>query len=462
MFESLNERIGGIFDKLRRRGALTEKDIDEAMREVRVALLEADVALPVVKDFIQSLKEKAAGQAIIRTVNPAQMIVKLVQDHLEELLGSEAAELNLRANPPVVMLMVGLQGSGKTTTSAKLALWLKQKEKKKVLLASLDVQRPAAQQQLEVLAGQVEVDSLPIVTGEIPEAITRRALLAGREEGYDVIILDTAGRLHIDADLMHELQQVRDISEPTETLLVADALTGQDAVNIAREFHEKIGITGIILTRIDGDARGGSALSMRQVTGQPIKFIGTGEKPGAFEPFHPKRIASRILDMGDVVSLVEKAAENVDMAEAEAMARKMQQGGFDFNDLLKQFTMMQKMGGMGSLMNLLPGMGKIKKQIDESKLDDRMMKRQQAIIESMTAEERANPKLMNGSRKKRIAAGCGLTVQDVNRLIKAQKQMEGMMKKMKKTGGKKNMAKMMQGMNPGALPPELRNMLPKN
>lgn len=478
MFESLNERIGGVFDKLRRRGSLTEKDIDEAMREVRIALLEADVALPVVKDFIKSLKEKAVGQHVIRNVNPAQMVIKLVQDHLEELLGDEHVELNLRATPPVVIMMVGLQGSGKTTSSGKLALRLRSKESKKVLLASLDVQRPAAQEQLEVLAGQAEVGSLPIVKGQSPQEITRRALLAGKEEGYDVVILDTAGRLHIDADLMQELQEVRDIAQPTETLLVADSLTGQDAVNIARDFHEKITVSGIILTRIDGDGRGGAALSMRQVTGQPIKFMGVGEKLSEFEVFYPKRIASRILDMGDIVSLVEKAAETVDMADAEAMAKKLQSGGFDFNDLLKQFKMMSKMGGMGSLMNMIPGMGKFKGQIDNANIDDKMMKRQEAIILSMTKKERAFPKLMNGSRKKRIAEGCGLTVQEVNKLIKAHKQMEGMMKKMRKAGGKKGMAKMMKqmggmpdmdnmpampsgGLGGASLPPELQNLLKK-
>ena len=462
MFESLNDRLGSIFDGLRRRGTLSEKDIDTAMREVRIALLEADVALPVVKEFITSLKEKALGQEVIKNVNPAQMVIKLVQDHLEELLGAEDPELNLRATPPVVILMVGLQGSGKTTSSGKLALWLKNKQKKKVLLASLDVQRPAAQEQLEVLANQVQVGSLPIVKGEAPEAITRRAMLAGREEGYDVVILDTAGRLHIDEALMAELQAVRDIAKPTETLLVADSLTGQDAVTIAQEFNEKIGVSGIILTRIDGDGRGGAALSMRRVTGQPIKFMGVGEKLHEFEAFYPKRIASRILDMGDVVSLVEKAAEAVDMEEAEAMAAKVKSGSFDFNDMLKQFSMMQKMGGLGSLMNMLPGIGKIKSQLDGVNMDDSVVNRQQAIITSMTKKERENPKLLNGSRKKRIAAGAGVTVQEVNKLVKAQQQMEGMMKKMKKFGGgKKAMKKMMGQMNPDMLPPELKNMMPK-
>ncbi len=458
MFESLNQRLGGVFDRLRKRGVLTEKDIDEAMREVRVALLEADVALPVVREFIQSLKEKALGHEVVKNINPAQMVIKLVQDHLEELLGSEQAELNLRAVPPVVILMVGLQGSGKTTSCGKLASRLKAKENKKILLASLDTQRPAAQEQLEVLSKQAGVGGLPIVKGEAPVAITRRALLAAREEGYDVLILDTAGRLHIDEALMDELQQVRDIAKPTETLLVADSLTGQDAVNIAKQFHEKIGVTGIILTRIDGDGRGGAALSMRQVTGQPIKFIGVGEKLSEFEPFHPKRIASRILDMGDVVSLVERAAENLNTDDAEQMAKSLQSGTFNFNDLLKQMQMMKKMGGLGSMMSMLPGIGKLKQQMGDLPMDDKLILRQQAIIQSMTAKERLYPKLLNASRKQRIALGSGSSVQEINKLIKAQMQMETMMKKMRKMGGdKKGLARMMQGMNPAMIPPELKN-----
>ena len=458
MFESLSNRLGGIFSGLGKRGKLTEKDIDSAMREVRIALLEADVALPVVKEFVGSLKEKAVGAEVIKNVNPAQMVIKLVQDHLEELLGAETAELNLRSTPPVVILMCGLQGSGKTTSSGKLALRLKEKDNKKVMLASLDTQRPAAQEQLEVLAGRVVVDSLPIVKGENAVTITKRALKEAKLSGQDVLILDTAGRLHLDGELMEELLQVRDLAQPTETLLVADALTGQDAVTIAREFHEKIGVTGIILTRIDGDGRGGAALSMRQVTGQPIKFMGTGEKPTEFEPFHPERIAGRILDMGDVVSLVEKAAETIDAADAEEMAKKLQAGIFDFNDLAKQLKQMTKMGGLGGLMKMLPGMGKLKGAIADAGMDDSVIKRQQAIIGSMTKKERANPKLMNGSRKKRIAAGAGVEVPEVNRLIKAQQQMQTMMKKMKKMGGgTKGMMKMMQQM--GGMP-GMEGMMP--
>ncbi len=459
MFESLSNRLGGIFSGLGKRGTLSEKDIDLAMREVRIALLEADVALPVVKDFVNSLKEKAVGAEIIKNVNPAQMVIKLVQDHLTDLLGSETAELNLRATPPVVILMCGLQGSGKTTSSGKLALYLKSKQNKKVMLASLDTQRPAAQEQLEILATKTDALSLPIVKGEHAVTITKRALKEAKLSGADVLILDTAGRLHLDGELMDELVQVRDLAKPTETLLVADALTGQDAVTIAREFNEKIGVTGIILTRIDGDGRGGAALSMRHVTGQPIKFMGVGEKPTEFEPFHPERIAGRILDMGDVVSLVERAAETIDRNEAEAMAKKMQSGQFDFNDLNKQLNQMKKMGGLGGLMKMLPGMGKLKGKLDEAGMDDSVITRQQSIIGSMTKKERANPKLMNGSRKKRIALGSGVEVSEINKLIKAQLQMQTMMKKMKKMGGGKGgMMKMMQQMGGGMGMPDMSQL----
>lgn len=436
MFNSLSSKITGVFDKLRGRGVLSEADIDTALREVRVALLEADVALPVVKEFTQSLKEKAVGAEVIKSISPAQMVIKLVQDHLTQLLGSEHSELNLNATPPVVILMAGLQGSGKTTSTGKLALRLKSRYGKKVLLASLDVYRPAAQQQLDVLAKQVQVGSLPIIEGQKPLEITRRALETARMEGYDVLLLDTAGRLHVDDELMQELRSVKDISNPTETLLVADSLTGQDAVTIAKHFHEKIGVTGIILTRLDGDARGGAALSMRSVTGQPIKFAGMGEKLSEFEEFHPARIASRILDMGDVVSLVERAAENIDKEEAEKMAAKLQQGSFDFDDLLSQLRQMKKMGGLGGLMGMLPGIGKIKEKLADANVDEKMLARQEAIIMSMTPHERKNPKVLNGSRKQRIAKGAGVQVQDINKLFKAWQQMEGMMKQMKKLGKK--------------------------
>ncbi len=456
MFENLSQKLSDSFAKLRGKGALTEADIDQAMREVRIALLEADVALPVVKEFTTSLKEKAKGEAVVKSVSPAQMVIKLVQDHLEELLGSEQADLNLAAEPPAVIMMVGLQGSGKTTSTAKLAKRLKEKEKKKILLASLDVYRPAAQQQLATVAEQAGVDSLEIIEGQKPKEITQRALKEAKQSGYDVLMLDTAGRLHIDSELMDELHVVRDLANPIETLLVADSLTGQDAVTIASEFHDKIGISGIILTRIDGDGRGGAALSMRQVTGQPIKFMGTGEKLDAFEPFYPERIASRILDMGDIVSLVEKAAENVDKDEAEAMAKRMQSGQFDFNDMLGQFKQMKKMGGLGGLVNMLPGMGKMKDMMAGAGVDDSMITRQEAIILSMTKRERQFPKLLNGSRRKRIAAGAGVEVQDVNKVIKQFQQMEKMMKKMKKFQKKGGMP----GMG-GQLPPEMMDMLGK-
>ncbi len=434
MFENLGQKFGDIFSKLKRKGALTEADIDAAMREVRIALLEADVALPVVKEFVNSLKEKAVGTEIVKSISPAQMVIKLVQDHLAELLGSDTNELNLAMTPPAVLLMVGLQGSGKTTSTGKLALHLKNKLHKKVLLASLDIYRPAAQMQLEILAKQVGAGSLAIVEGEKPAAITQRALKAAKLESYDVLLLDTAGRLHIDDALMAELKEVKALANPIETLLVADSLTGQDAVNIAQSFHEQIGVTGIILTRMDGDGRGGAALSMRHVTGQPIKFAGMGEKMDALEPFHPQRIASRILGMGDVVSLVERAAEMVSQDDAEAMAKRMQQGKFDMNDLLKQLKTMQKMGGMGSIMSMMPGMGKIKAQMENAKMDDNVLKRQEALILSMTPKERANPSIIAANRRKRIAAGAGMSVQDVNKLLKAHMEMENMMKKMKKMG----------------------------
>ncbi len=436
MFQSLSSKLTGIFGNLRKRGVLSEADIDSAMREIRIALLEADVALPVVKDFINSLKAKALGTEVISSVSPAQMVIKLVNDHLAELLGSEHQAINLSAIPPVVIMMVGLQGSGKTTSTGKLALRLKNKNNKKILVASLDIYRPAAQQQLEQVAAQAQISSLPIVAGEKPTEITSRALKTARLEGYDILLLDTAGRLHIDNELMDELKAVKQLANPLETLLVADSLTGQDAVNIAKTFHEQVGVTGIILTRVDGDGRGGAALSMRAVTGQPIKFMGVGEKLSEFEEFHPSRIASRILDMGDIVSLVERAAENVSADEAEKMASRMMQGQFDFNDLLDQLRKMHKMGGIGSMMKMMPGMGQIKDQLDEAKIDPKMMARQEAIILSMTAKERVHPKLLNASRRVRIASGAGVSVQDVNKLIKQHQQMQDMMKKIKKLGAK--------------------------
>ena len=437
MFESLSNRFNDVFDRLRRRGALTEADVDAAMREIRVALLEADVALPVVKTFVDGVRAKAVGQDVLRSVSPAQMVVKIVHDHLVESLGSDqSGALNLNAVPPVVVMMVGLQGSGKTTTSAKLARLLKDRERRKILLASLDVNRPAAQEQLAVLGQQVGVPSLPIVALERPVAIAKRALDTGRREGYDVVILDTAGRLHIDEALMQEVAAVRDATQPTETLLVADALTGQDAVNVGKTFAERVGITGIILTRIDGDARGGAALSMRAVTGTPIKFVGTGEKLDAIEAFHADRIAGRILGMGDVVGLVEKAAETIDREEAEKLAKKLQKGGFDLDDLASQLKQLRKMGGMGGVMGMLPGIGKIKKQLEEANIDEKIIKRQEAILSSMTQKERRNPKLLDGSRRRRIAAGSGTTVPEINRLLKQYQDMADMMKRMNKLGKK--------------------------
>ncbi len=432
MFDTLAEKLSGVFDRLARRGALTESDVDTAMREIRIALLEADVALPVVKDFVAKVREQAVGQAVVKSVTPSQMVVKIVNDALVETLGGENAALDLNAPAPVPVLMVGLQGSGKTTTSAKLALRLK-KDKKRVLLASLDVYRPAAQEQLAQLGKQIDVAVLPVIVGEKPKAIAARAM-AEAKKGYDVVILDTAGRLHIDLDMMAEVAEVRALVNPHETLLVVDALAGQDAANIAREFNEKIGITGIVLTRIDGDSRGGAALSMRAVTGRPIKFLGAGEKVEALEPFHPDRLAGRILGMGDVVSLVETAAEKMDKDEAERVAKRMMDGRFDLNDLLSQLRQMQKMGDLKGLLGLIPGMGKFKAQIDAAKIDDKVFKRQEAIILSMTPRERRNPDIIKASRKKRIADGCGLSVQEVNKLLKQYDQMADMMKKVKKMG----------------------------
>lgn len=449
MFDNLTNRLTGILDKLRGRGALSEEDVKLAMREVRVALLEADVALPVVKDFINQVQEKAVGQEVLESITPGQQVVKIVNDELIDFLGEEVSTIDLKSQPPAVILMVGLQGSGKTTMTSKLGLYLKDKQKKKVLMASLDIYRPAAQEQLRTLGEGIQVETLPIIPEQKPHDITKRALETAKLEGYDVLILDTAGRLHIDQELMDEVVDVRTLATPTETILVADAMTGQDAVNIAKEFNEKVGVTGIALSRIDGDARGGAALSMRAVTGKPIKLLGVGERPDQLELFHPERIASRILGMGDVVTLVEKAIENVDQAEAEAMAKKMQKGQFDLNDLKSQLLQMNKMGGLGGMMNMLPGVAKYKDQIAEAGIDDSMIKRQVAIIDSMTKAERKDARLLNGSRKRRIAKGSGVTVPDVNRLLKQYKDMSQMMKRMKKLGKKGLMRQGLKGLLPG-------------
>ena len=448
MFESLSSRLGDVFDRLKRRGALREADVEAALRDIRVALLEADVALPVVKDFIGAIRERAVGQEVLKSVTPGQMVVKIVHDHLVDLLGREVSDLSLSGPPPRVVLMVGLQGSGKTTTSAKLAYRLRTKERRRALLASLDVQRPAAQEQLAVLADQAGVASLPIVPGQTPVAIAARAVETATRSGDDVVILDTAGRLHIDEALMTELEAIRDRVRPHETLLVADALTGQDAVNLARTFHERVGLSGIVLTRIDGDGRGGAALSMRAVTGQPIKLVGVGEKIDALEAFHPDRMASRILGMGDVVSLVERVAETVDREEAEQLAAKMQKGSFNLDDLATQLQQMRKMGGMSGILGMLPGVGKIRQQLADHQIDDRMIARQLAIIGSMTPKERRNPQILHASRKRRIAAGSGTAVPEVNKLLKQYQQMQTMMKRVKKMGHKQFMAR---GLPPGLL-----------
>lgn len=445
MFESLSDKLGAIFDKLRGRGSLTEADVDAACRDIRIALLEADVALPVVKDFIAKLRARAVGQEVIASVTPGQQIVKIVHDELVAQLGAEAVPLNLAGEPPVALLMVGLQGSGKTTSSGKLAKRLKEVDRKKIMLASLDTRRPAAQEQLAILAGQVGAVSLPIVAGEQPVAITRRALQQARLEGCDVVILDTAGRLAIDDELMAEVKAVRDVANPVETLLVVDAMTGQDALNVATRFHETVPLTGIIMTRLDGDARGGAALSMRSVTGQPIKFFGSGEKLDAFEVYHPDRIAGRILDMGDVVSLVEKAAAEIDIKAAEKIAEKFKQGSFDFEDMAEQLKQMRKMGGLSGIMNMLPGVGKIKAAMQNANVDDSIIKRQEAIISSMTPAERQDVDLLNASRKRRIAKGAGVDVADVNKVVKQFLQMRDVMKSMKKMGQKNFMKHMAHG-----------------
>jgi len=436
MFESLSQRLGKVFDRLRGRGALSEGDVDEALREVRLALLEADVALPVVKTFIAGVRLRAIGQEVVRSVTPGQMVVKIVHDHLVETLGSTASEINLRAVPPVPVLMVGLQGSGKTTTTAKLALRLVQKDRKKVLMASLDTRRPAAQEQLRVLGEQAGVPTLDIVAGQQPVEIARRAMERGRVEGFDVLLLDTAGRLSIDEELMAEAAAVRDATQPAETLLVVDAMTGQDAVNVATNFNDKIGVTGIVMTRVDGDARGGAALSMRAITGRPVKLIGLGEKLDALDVFHPDRIAGRILGMGDIVGLVEKAAETVEKEEAEKLARKVQKGEFDLEDMAGQLRQLRRMGGLGGVMGMLPGVQKVKAQLDGAKVDDRMIRRQEAIIGSMTKAERRDVKLLNANRRRRIAAGSGTSVEDVNRLVKQYMEMSRMMKQVSKLGQK--------------------------
>ncbi len=436
MFDSLSGRLSEVFERLTKRGVLSEGDVDAAMREVRLALLEADVALPVARDFIAKARDQAVGQDVLRSVTPGQMVVKIVHDELVTMLGEESAELDLNAPPPVAVLMVGLQGSGKTTTTAKIAKRLMERDRKRVLMASLDTRRPAAQEQLKILGEQAGVPTLPIVEGQTPVAIAKRAMQAAKLQGIDVVMLDTAGRLAVDEALMAEVAEVKAESQPYETLLVADALTGQDAVTVADNFNKRVGLTGIVLTRVDGDGRGGAALSMRAVTGCPIKLLGVGEQLDALEGFHPDRIAGRILGMGDVVSLVERAAETIEEEEAEKFARKLQKGQFDLEDMLGQLRQITKMGGLEGLMGMLPGVGKMKQQMADAKIDPALIKKQEAIILSMTQGERHNPKVIHASRKRRIATGSGTSVQEVNKLLKQHKQMVTTMKKVNKLGKK--------------------------
>ena len=450
MFDGLTGRLGDVFDRLKRRGALKEGDVNAALREVRVALLEADVALDVVKSFIDKVRERAVGQDVLRSVTPGQQVVKIVHDNLVEMLGAEPEGLNLSATPPVAILMVGLQGGGKTTTTAKLARRLVSRERKKVMMASLDIYRPAAREQLRILGEQNDIQTLPINDGEAPASIAKRAMTAARLQGFDVVFLDTAGRTSIDEAMMAEAVAVRDVVQPVETLLVADAMTGQDAVNTARNFNDRVGLTGIVLTRVDGDARGGAALSMRAVTGRPIKALGIGEKIDEIEDFHPERIAGRILGMGDVVSLVEKAVENIEQDEAERLTQRMQKGQFDLEDMLSQLRQLKKMGGLGGVMGMLPGIGKIQKQMNAANVDDSMIKRQEAIILSMTRAERRNVKLLNASRKRRVASGSGTSVPEINRLVKQYMEMAKAMKKIGKRGG---LGSLFGGGSGGGMPP---------
>ena len=449
MFESLSDRLGGVFDRLRGRGALTEADVRAAMREVRVALLEADVALPVAREFVDKATEKAIGHQVLRSVTPGQQVVKIVNDALVEMLGSDASELELDVTPPAVIMMVGLQGSGKTTTTAKIAKRLTGRDRKKVLMASLDVNRPNAQEQLATLGTQTEVATLPIVPGQQPVDIARRALQAAKLQGYDVLILDTAGRLHVDQALMDEMRAVADIANPAEILLVVDALTGQDAVNVAKSFSDQVPLTGIVLTRMDGDARGGAALSMRAVTGKPIKFAGVGEKLDALEAFHPGRVAGRILGMGDVVGLVERAAESIQQEDAEKMAAKLAKGQFDMDDLRQQLQQMRRMGGLGALAGMIPGMKKAQAAMASGAVDEKILVRMDAMITSMTPKERAKPEIINAKRKIRVAKGSGTTVQDVNKLLKMHQEMSTAMKKLRKMGGLKGMMAMLGKGGPG-------------
>jgi signal recognition particle subunit SRP54 len=434
MFESLSDRLGKIFEGLTGRGALNAADVDAALREVRRALLEADVSLEVVKAFVEQVRERAVGDSVIRSVTPGQQVIKIVHDELVKVLGETAVPIDFSTTPPMTVLMVGLQGAGKTTLSAKLAKRMTERQGKKVLMASLDDRRPAAKEQLRVLGEQIGVATLPIIANEKPVDTAKRAQREGKLGGYDVLILDTAGRTHIDDELMAETEAVKAATNPHEILLVADALTGQDAVNLARAFDQRIDITGIVLTRVDGDGRGGAALSMRAATGKPIKLLGTGEKVDALEEFSPSRVADRILGMGDIVGLVEKAAQNVTAEDAAKMAKRLRKGSFDLDDLRGQLLQMKKMGGMGALMGMMPGMGQIKKAMAGANLDDKVFDRQIAVINSMTKAERADPDVLNAKRRIRIAKGSGTRVEDVNKVVKQHRQMADMMKKVGKGG----------------------------
>ena len=462
MFDNLSDRLGGVFDRLTGRGALSEQDVRDAMREVRVALLEADVALPVARRFIDAVTEKAVGQNVLKAVKPGQQVVKIVHDELVTMLGGNPEDpqaamvgegLNFEAKPPVVIMMVGLQGSGKTTTTAKLAKLIREKHGKKAMMASLDVNRPAAQEQLAVLGGQVDVATLPIIAGQQPVDIARRAMESARLQNFDVLLLDTAGRLHVDEALMAEMKAVAGVSAPTEVLLVVDSLTGQDAVNVAQSFSGEVPLTGVVLTRMDGDARGGAALSMRAVTGKPIKFAGTGEKLDAIETFRPSSVADRILGMGDVVSLVEKAAATIKEEEAQKLAENFEKGKFDLNDLRMQLKQMQNMGGLGMLAGMMPGMKKAKQAMNAANMDDKVLVHMDAIIGSMTPKERANPALMNAKRKKRVAAGAGRDGQEVNKVLKMHQEMGRAMKQLRKMGGLKSLAAMFGAGGGGGMPP---------
>jgi len=478
MFDTLSERLGGILDRLTRRGALGEADVDAALREVRRALLEADVALDVARAFIEGVKQQAVGVEVMKSVTPGQMVVKIVHDQLVKTLGADSQGIDLNAPPPIAIMMVGLQGSGKTTTTAKIARRLADRQKKKVLMASLDVRRPAAMEQLAVLGRDVGIDTLPVVEGQQPLQIAKRTLEAGRLGGYDVMLLDTAGRTTLDEEMMNEAAALKSAAQPHEVLLVADALTGQDAVNLAHSFDQRVGLTGIVLTRVDGDGRGGAALSMRAVTNKPIKLIGTGEKLDALEEFDAARIAGRILGMGDIVALVEKAAANIDAEKAMRAAEKLRKGKFDLADMREQLVQMQAMGGIGGLVGMMPGIAKMKNQIANAGLDDKILKRQIAIIDSMTPQERRNPDILKASRKKRIAAGSGTTPEHINKLLKMHRGMADMMKAM---GGAKRgplagiaqamgfgsgmptpeqMAELAKNMPSGQLPPTIPGLSP--